>query len=557
MASRPSRAAFFDLDGSLITVTSIFRFLAFDMAERGLPEEAYSGAMAELLARKAAGAAREETNRAFYRTFTGRPIADLMAAGERWFEAERASGGLFRPEVVAALRGHRAAGDLTVLVSGSFPPCVTPIARFLGLDIAMCTGVVLRDGRCTGEVVEPMVGEAKARAARELAAARGLRLAECAAYGDDLSDLPLLELVGNPVVAGDAAAFHELGASRGWRRLASPRNRVLDQAPRGTEVTGTEMKVVQTTQIGGPEVLVPAKVPRPVPLSNEVLVQVRAAGVNPVDWKIRSGAFPDGGLGAVPFVQGWDVAGVVESGPRVTRFSPGDEVYGLIRFPRQGGGYGEYVTAPARQLARKPARLTFAEAAALPLAGLTAWQMLVDIADVQSGQKVLVTAAAGGVGHLAAQIAKARGAVVTGTARAAKHEFLASVGVDHPVDYTEVDVAKEVGGQDVVLDVLGGPHTVPLLDTLRPGGLLITAIGPLRDELVEAARERGLRVRPFIVEPDQVGLAGLTGLVESGLLRVHLEQVFPLSDAAKAHELGESGRTTGKIVLSVAGEQEV
>lgn len=316
----------------------------------------------------------------------------------------------------------------------------------------------------------------------------------------------------------------------------------------------SEMTVIRTTEIGGPEVLVPATVPRPVALSNEVLVRVYAAGVNPVDWKIRGGVFPDGGLGKPPFVQGWDVAGVVESGPRVTRFAPGDEVYGLIWFPRQGGGYGEYVAAPARQFARKPKNLSFAEAAALPLAGLTAWQTLIDVADLQPGQKVLITAAAGGVGHLAAQIAKSRGAIVTGTATEAKHNFLRSVGVDHPIDYTTVDVAAEVNDQDVVLDMLGGAHSLPLLKTLRPDGLLITAIGPLRDELAAEAKQLGVRVCPFIVEPDRVGLDGITELVESGRLRVHLEQVFPLADAAKAHELGESGRVTGKIVLSIREE---
>jgi NADPH:quinone reductase-like Zn-dependent oxidoreductase len=315
-----------------------------------------------------------------------------------------------------------------------------------------------------------------------------------------------------------------------------------------------KMTVVQTTRTGGPEVLVPARVPRPVPLSNEVLVRVHAAGVNPVDWKIRAGVFPDGGLGRTPFVQGWDVAGVVEAGPRVTRFRPGDEVFGLIWFPRQGGGYGEYVTAPARQFVRRPAGLGFAEAAALPLAGLTAWQMLVDVAGVRPGRRVLVTAAAGGVGHLACQVAKALGAVVTGTASGGKHDFLASLGVDTAVDYTRVDVADAVADQDVVLDLLGGPHSVPLLRTLRPGGLLITAIGPLRPELVAAADALGVRVSPFVVEPDQVGLAGLVDLVATGRLRVHLEQVFPLAEAGKAHELGESGRTTGKIVLAVAPE---
>ncbi|GAA3007896.1 NADP-dependent oxidoreductase [Kitasatospora albolonga] len=312
------------------------------------------------------------------------------------------------------------------------------------------------------------------------------------------------------------------------------------------------MNVIRTTGAGAAaDVLVPAVAPRPVPLPTEVLVRVHAAGVNPVDWKVRSGVFPPGGLGAPPFVQGWDVAGVVESGPRVTRFQPEDEVFGLVWFPRPGGGYGEYVTAPARQFARKPAALSFEEAAALPMAGLTAWQTLAEVAELREGQRVLITAAAGGVGHLAAQIAGVRGAEVTGTASAPKHDFLRSVGVDHPVDYTAGRVSEQVRDQDVVLDLLGGEHTLDLLRTLRPGGLLILAIGQVSPEVATRALSLGVRVTPFLVEPDGAGLEALAGLVEAGRLRVHLERVFPLADAAKAHELGETDRATGKIVLSV------
>lgn len=312
------------------------------------------------------------------------------------------------------------------------------------------------------------------------------------------------------------------------------------------------MKAVQTTAAGDPDVLMLSEVDIPVPVPTEVLVRVRAAGVNPVDWKIRGGVFPSGALGAPPFVQGWDVAGVVEAGPRVTRFQRGDEVFGLLWFPRQAGGYGEYVTAPARQFARKPAALSFPEAAGLPMAGLTAWQTLVDVAGIGAGDRVLITAAAGGVGHLAAQIAHARGAVVTGTARAAKHEFLASVGVDEAVDYTAVDVREAVRDQDVVLDLLGGEHTLGLLGTLRPGGLLILTIGQVTAELAAAAAARGVRITGFLVEPDSAGLAELSRLVERGELRVHLDHVLPLADAAKAHEFGETGRTIGKIVLHVS-----
>ncbi|CCK28990.1 dehydrogenase [Streptomyces davaonensis JCM 4913] len=314
-------------------------------------------------------------------------------------------------------------------------------------------------------------------------------------------------------------------------------------------MTAVPMNAAVTTGVGAPDVLRLTEVERPQPLPTEVLVRVSAAGVNPVDWKIRAGVFPSGALGAPPFVQGWDVAGVVESGPRVTRFEPGDEVFGLIGFPRPGGAYAEYVTAPARQFARKPEGLSFEEAAALPLAGLTAWQTLVETARIGLGDKVLVTAAAGGVGHLAAQIARSHGAEVTGTARAEKHDFLREVGVDHPVDYTAGPLHHTVTGQDVVLDLLGGEHSFDLLRTLRPGGLLITVIGHVSPELTTLAASLGVRVTGFLVEPDHAGLEALATLVEAGRLKVRVDQVFKLAEAAKAHEYGESNRTTGKIVL--------
>ncbi len=185
-------------------------------------------------------------------------------------------------------------------------------------------------------------------------------------------------------------------------------------------------------------------------MPTEVLVRTLAAGVNPVDWKVRArGGF----LGEPPFTVGWDVAGVVEEvGYGVTRFAVGDRVFGMPRFPREAAAYAEYVTSPSRQLARIPDDLGDVEAGALPLAGLTAWQALVETADVQPGQRVLVLAAAGGVGHLAVQIAKARGAYVLGTARAEKHPFLAELGVDEAIDYTSENVAERAHDVDVVLD---------------------------------------------------------------------------------------------------------
>lgn len=312
------------------------------------------------------------------------------------------------------------------------------------------------------------------------------------------------------------------------------------------------MRAMIVTALGGPEVLQPADLPRPEPLPTEVRVQVVAAGVNPVDWKTRQGAGMADVVGPPPFVVGWDVAGVVDAvGHGVTTLAPGDEVMGMPWFPRQAAGYAEYVTAPSRQFVRKPARLSFEQAAGLPLAGLTAWQVLVDTADVRPGQRVLVTAVAGGVGHLAAQVAKARGAVVLGTARAAKHETVRALGVDQPIDHTRGGVAESAGRVDVVVDLVGGSRE--LLPALVPGGLFVNVPSAAPGDVLEAVAARGARATPFLVEPDHQGLAALARLVDEGALTVEVARTFPLEAAAEAHRLGEEGHTTGKLVLEVAG----
>lgn len=307
------------------------------------------------------------------------------------------------------------------------------------------------------------------------------------------------------------------------------------------------MRAIIQESLGGPEVLHPATVERPEPGIGQVLVRVVAAGVNPADAMNRqTGIFS----GTPPFVLGWDVSGVVEkAGPGVTLFAPGDEVFGLLPFPRGGGAYAEFALAPARALVRKPERLTHVEAAALPLAGLTAWQALVETARVEAGSRVLVTGAAGGVGHLAVQIAAARRAHVIGLTSAGDADRVRALGADEVLDYRAVDFAEVLDGLDVVLDVLGGDYPLRALRTLRPGGILVSTLPQSLATAAPAAVEQSLRVAGLFVESDRHGLLALTGLVEQGRLRPTVAATHPLDEAATAHA---TRHAPGKVVLTVA-----
>ncbi|MFG2309191.1 NADP-dependent oxidoreductase [Streptomyces sp. NPDC048566] len=313
--------------------------------------------------------------------------------------------------------------------------------------------------------------------------------------------------------------------------------------------TVNTMRAISQNVLGGPEVLEEVTVERPAPRPNEILVRVRAAGVNPTDWKHRANG---GFLGEPPFVLGWDVSGVVEAtGIGVASFRPGDEVFGMLSYPFGHGSHAEYVSAPARAFTLKPSSIDHTQAAALPLVSLTAWQALTERADVRPGQRVLIHAAAGGVGHVAVQIAKARGAYVIGTASAGKHDFLRSIGVDEPIDYTAVDVSETVRDVDVVLDTIGGETGLGSLRVLRPGGVVVSIIPVGSDDFYQEAERLGVRAVRMLVDADQAGMRAVAGLVEEGALRATVAQTFPLGEAAKAHALGETGRTTGKLVLVV------
>ncbi len=294
------------------------------------------------------------------------------------------------------------------------------------------------------------------------------------------------------------------------------------------------MRAVQVTRFGGPEVLHAVEVERPAPISTEVLVRVIAASINPVDCKTRRGEGVARWVGPPPFIVGWDVCGVVEAmGYRVTRSNIGAMIFGMPRFPRAAGGYAEYVAAPSRQWARVPDGTSPVEAAALPLAALTAWQCLVDTAQIRDGQTVLVHGAGGGVGHLAVQIAKGRGAHVVGTT--GRHDR----------------AAMQTRDADVALDLVGGEDTRALVATLREGGLLLAVADGADDAVRSEAARRGVRVQEPLVEPDGHALDEVARLVAAGVLKVTVHETFPLERAAAAHERLERGGVRGKLVLEV------
>ncbi|WP_250286658.1 MULTISPECIES: NADP-dependent oxidoreductase [unclassified Frankia] len=317
------------------------------------------------------------------------------------------------------------------------------------------------------------------------------------------------------------------------------------------------MKSVRVYRTGPPRVLQLDDVDRPEPGPGEVLVRVHAAGVNPPDWYARSGfsLIPESMRPAVqfPFTPGTDVSGVVVgTGPGVTEWAEGDEVFGLLRFPTTVGaakGYAEYTTAPVGDLARRPAGIDHVHAAAVPMAGLTAWQYVVDHAAVTPGSTVLVNGAAGGVGHFLVQLARDLGARVIAVASTRHEDFLRGLGADEYIDYTTTDVADAAKGVDHLFDTVGGPLGHRLTPAIRDGGVLSPVFfGDYREE--DLAR-RGIRLLGGQVRSDGRQLAELAGLLDSGAVRVAVDSVHRLAEAWRAHERAEQGHIQGKIVLSV------
>jgi NADPH:quinone reductase-like Zn-dependent oxidoreductase len=309
------------------------------------------------------------------------------------------------------------------------------------------------------------------------------------------------------------------------------------------------MKAVRIHQYGDRNVLKFEDAPIPGINSDDVLVRTVAASVNPVDWKIREGYLKEMIHYSMPLTLGWDVSGIItELGDNVTDFKVGDCIYSRPDISRDGT-YAEYVAIRASEIALKPASITHSEAASLPLAGITAWEVLITVAQISEGQKVLIHAGSGGVGSLAIQLAKSRGAYVIATTSAKNSELVASLGADEVIDYTTQDFTEVVKDIDVVFDTLGGDIQTASWSVLKPGGILVSIVSPPSEE---KAKELGVKSAFVFIQPSAYILEQLAQLVDQGKIRPIIGAEFTLEDIDKAHELSESGRAVGKIVLSVS-----
>ena len=310
------------------------------------------------------------------------------------------------------------------------------------------------------------------------------------------------------------------------------------------------MKAIRMHGYGGPEVLSYDDVARPEPGADEVLIRVRAAAVNPVDWKIREGLGKEWFGHQLPFIPGCDLAGVVESaGPEVKGLQPGDAVFGFVNLKRCGA-YAEFALATEGEVIRKPESLDFVHAAAVPVGALTSWQALFDLAHLAAGQRVLIHGAAGGVGSMAVQLAKSKRAFVIGTASARNAQFLRGLGVDQVIDYQAVRFEEAVHDLDVVFDTIGGDTQERSLLVLKKGGVLVSTVSEPPEARCAAV---GVQGAMFLVQPNAAQLAEIAQLIEGGKVRPFVETILPLREARQAQELSHGGHTRGKIVLEVGG----
>ena len=313
------------------------------------------------------------------------------------------------------------------------------------------------------------------------------------------------------------------------------------------------MKAITLYEPGSIENLKIEEVDIPQISDNEVLVQVKAISINPVDVKSRAGKGVYGRLKDIkPLILGWDISGIItQKGKDVTDFEIGYEVFGMVNFPGHGKAYAEYVAVPANQLALKPASISFEEAAAATLAALTAWQALVTNAKVKSGDKVLIHSAAGGVGHYAVQIAKFLGAHVIGTSSANNRDFVLSLGADEHIDYQNEKFEDRAADLDFVLDTIGGDNIDRSLEIIKPGGTLISIPSGLNEAVSEKSKSKGINGYFILVQSNGEDMAKIAELLESGVIKSHVSATFSLDKIGDAHLQVETGKTRGKVVIVV------
>jgi NADPH:quinone reductase-like Zn-dependent oxidoreductase len=309
------------------------------------------------------------------------------------------------------------------------------------------------------------------------------------------------------------------------------------------------MKAIRIHSYGDPSVLRYEQAPLPDLAEDDLLIRVIATSVNPVDWKIRQGLARSLLDYPLPLILGWDVSGIVErTGRAVTRFRPGDAVYSRPDI-RRNGTYAEFVAVRESEVAPKPATLSHVEAATLPLVSITAWESLFTTGGLQAGQRVLIHAGAGGVGTIAVQLARARGARVTATASAANAALVAGLGADEVIDYRQTPVAQMPRGFDLVFDTIGGATQDASWDLLAPGGMLVSIVSPPAQEVAQA---RGLRAGYVFIQPNAAILTELGQMVDMAQIRPVVGAEFALKDIRQAHEFSETGRARGKIAIYVS-----
>ncbi|TDE14548.1 NADP-dependent oxidoreductase [Dyadobacter psychrotolerans] len=315
------------------------------------------------------------------------------------------------------------------------------------------------------------------------------------------------------------------------------------------------MKAIILQNAGNAENLEMSEVSVPTIKDNEVLIKVSAIGINPVDIKARSNPYVLSYLLGEerPVILGWDISGTVtEVGKNVTEFEAGDEVFGMINFPGRGNAYAEYVTAPATQVSKKPSNLTHEEAAASSMALLTAWQLLVNHGKVKAGNRVLVHAAAGGVGHFAVQIAKHLGAYVIGTSSAANRDFILAQGADEHIDYKAAPFEETIDNIDFVLDPIGGNTLSRSIGIVNSGGTVASIVtSEFTEEDQQKAKSNGVKLINVFVRSLPEDLASLTDLLEKGIIKPHISQTFAFEEIIQAHQQIETGKTVGKVVVLV------